>query len=244
MEKEAENKMEFFGGLMSAFKEERQVDIWLQAGDQSDAIPAHKLILVARSKVFRKILELDDCKGSSMSSKETVTLSEMTHDELETFLDFLYKGSLPDAKLVHHLRSLYLSAHKYEIPYLQDLCRKELISTIHLSNVFDNVELAKIYSDKILEDAVSRFIQSHMKEVAFEREFMSFVESNPALAVDTIRGHLVAIDVSKICNRPESISSSFSEHIASTVRKNFKKISGEQLWELWKQEQAGCLWSS
>lgn len=46
MEKEAENKMEFFGGLMSAFKEERQVDIWLQAGDQSDAIPAHKVILV------------------------------------------------------------------------------------------------------------------------------------------------------------------------------------------------------
>lgn len=192
--------------------------------------------------MFRKILELDDCKGSSMSSKETVTLSEMTHDELETFLDFLYNGSLPDAKLVQHLRSLYLSAHKYEIPYLQDLCRKELISTINSSNVFDNVELAKIYSDKSLEVAVSRFIRSHMEEVAFSREFMSFVESNPALAVETIRGHLVGIKLSKIFDshfRKESISSSFSEHIASdrpesissreriasAIRESFKEIS-------------------
>lgn len=41
-----ENKIQFFGGLMNAYKEQRQVDVWIKAGDQTDAIPAHKLILV------------------------------------------------------------------------------------------------------------------------------------------------------------------------------------------------------
>ncbi|CAH2058670.1 unnamed protein product, partial [Thlaspi arvense] len=185
MEKEAANKMEFFGGLMNAFKEKMQFDIWLKSGDQTDAIPAHKLILAARSKVFRDILEFDDCKGLSMS-KETVTLSEMTHDELETFLEFMYNGLLPDTKLAKYVRSLYLAAHKYKIPYLQDLCRNQLITSMNSSNVFDDLELAQIYSDKILEDAVSKFMASHMEEIASSSKFMSFVESNPALTVQTI----------------------------------------------------------
>ncbi|CAH2058620.1 unnamed protein product [Thlaspi arvense] len=186
------NKMEFFEGLMNAFKEQRQVDIWLKSGDQTDAIPAHKLILAARSKVFRNIL-IDDCKGLSMS-KETVTLSEMTHDELKTFLEFLYNGLLPDTKLAQHVHKLYLAADKYEIPYLQDLCRDELITSMNSSNVFDNLELAKIYSDKILEDAVSEFIASNMEEIASSSKFMSFVENNPALTVQSIRGHVKKLE--------------------------------------------------
>ncbi|CAA7013490.1 unnamed protein product [Microthlaspi erraticum] len=163
-------------------------------------------------------------------SKETVTLSEMTREELETFLEFLYKGSLPDAKLVQHHRSLYLSAHKYEIPYLQDLCRKELISTIDVSNVFHKLDLAKKYSDKILEAAVSWFIESHVVEVAFSSKFESFVESYPALAVETFRVHMMVRRLSKILDdnglRKESISSSISNAVLKHSESDKRCIGG------------------
>lgn len=77
----------------------------------------------------------------------------MTHEELETSLEFMYNGSLPDTKLMQHVRQLYLAAVKYEIPYLQDLCRNHLIVSMNSSNAFDVLELAEIPSDKILKDA-------------------------------------------------------------------------------------------
>lgn len=137
---------------------------------------------MARSKVFiRNILESDDFKASL--SKETITLSEMKHDELETFLEFIYNGSLSDTKMMQHVHVLYLAADKYEIPHLQDLCRNQLIGSKNITNVFDVLELAKIHSDKILEHEVSEFIISHMEGISFSSKFMSFVDSNPALTV-------------------------------------------------------------
>lgn len=147
--------------------------------------------------MFRNILmESDDIEASL--SKETITLSEMKHDELETFLEFIYNGSLSDTKMMQHVRVLYLAADKYEIPHLQDLCRNHLIASMNTSNVFDVLELAKIHTDKILEHEVSDFIISHMDGISFSSKFMSFVESNPALAVQAIRGHLNKLKSSNV----------------------------------------------
>ncbi|KAG7536998.1 BTB/POZ domain, partial [Arabidopsis suecica] len=177
---ESENRIDFFEGLLKTFKEQQKVDIWLQPGDQTDAIPAHKLILVARSKVFSNILDSDD------SWNKTITVPEMTHDELETFLEFMYNGSLPDTKLVHHVHTLYVAADKYEIPYLQEVCRNQLIASMKSSDVFYVFELAETHSDKILKDAVAEFISTNMEDISFSSEFISFVENNPALTVKTI----------------------------------------------------------
>lgn len=134
--------------------------------------------------MFRNILDLDD------SWNKTITVPEMTHDELETFLEFMYNGSLPDTKLVHHVHTLYVAADKYEIPYLQEVCRNQLIASMKSPDVFDIFELAKIHSDKILIDAVSEFISTNMEDISFSSEFISFVENNPALTVKTIRGYV------------------------------------------------------
>ncbi|CAH8376529.1 unnamed protein product [Eruca vesicaria subsp. sativa] len=117
----------------------------------------------------------------------------MTHDELETFLEFIYNGSLSDTKMMQHVRVLYLAADKYEIPHLQDLCRNQLSGSMNRRNVFDVLELAKIHSDKILQDAVSEFITSNMEEISSSSKFMSFVKRNPALTVQAIRGHVTKL---------------------------------------------------
>ncbi|KAF3564361.1 hypothetical protein DY000_02011894 [Brassica cretica] len=101
----------FLDGFAHILEEQWQVDVLLKAGD-SDPDAA----IAARSKVFKKMLEEDECKTSS--EKEIITLSEMKHEELKALVEFIYSnGSTLCA--AGHARSLYLAADKYEIPHLR-----------------------------------------------------------------------------------------------------------------------------
>ncbi|XP_024009992.1 putative BTB/POZ domain-containing protein At4g04090 [Eutrema salsugineum] len=103
------NKELFWDGLVK-FLKEQQVDVLLKAcdSDEEAAISAHKFILSARSEVFRKMFEPDKCKASSRL--ETITLSEMKHEELEAFVEFIYSdGSMLSEKAKKHVRSLLCS---------------------------------------------------------------------------------------------------------------------------------------
>ncbi|KAG7639196.1 BTB/POZ domain [Arabidopsis thaliana x Arabidopsis arenosa] len=98
------NKELFVGGFAKILKEQRQVDVRLKAGDSGDegaSTSAHKLVLSARSEVFKKMLESDEIKASAQL--ETITLCEMKHEELEAFIEFIYSdGSMLSAKEKQH----------------------------------------------------------------------------------------------------------------------------------------------
>ncbi|ESQ52761.1 hypothetical protein EUTSA_v10017581mg [Eutrema salsugineum] len=184
------NKDVFLDGFRKLLKEQWQADVRLKAGDSDErtgAISAHKLVLVARSKVFKNILETDGCKASA--NLETVTLSEMKHEELEALVDFMYSpdGSISFESLKKHDRSLYLAADKYEIPHLRDLCRIHLISSLKSSNALDILELAQIPFDKALNDAAFTTIKNNISTIASSAEFKLFVVNHPNLSVEIMK---------------------------------------------------------
>lgn len=85
----------------------------------------------ARSKVFWNILDSDDCNVSSI---KIFALPDMTtYDELKTFLEFIYSGSLPDTIPVEHFRTLYVAAKEYEIPYIPPGSKKSVETISSLS---------------------------------------------------------------------------------------------------------------
>ncbi|KAG2290580.1 hypothetical protein Bca52824_050184 [Brassica carinata] len=94
-------------GFAKILKQKWHTDLRLKAGDSSDiqAISAHKLVLAARSDVFKKMLESEVTKAPS--DHETLNISEMRHEELETLVEFMYNddGSVSSAKLKKHDRS-------------------------------------------------------------------------------------------------------------------------------------------
>ncbi|KAH0930120.1 hypothetical protein HID58_015847 [Brassica napus] len=172
-------------GFAHILEEQWQVDVLLKAGDSDPdaAISAHKLVLAARSKVFKKMLEEDECKTSS--EKEIITLSEMKHEELKALVEFIYSdGSTPCAG---HARSLYLAADKYEIPHLRDLTRNELISSLNASNALDVYELAQIPFDDALNNAALSCIRMNIATIAYSDELKLFAESNPNLTVEIMK---------------------------------------------------------
>ncbi|XP_048591510.1 putative BTB/POZ domain-containing protein At2g40440 [Brassica napus] len=140
----------FVHGLVKVFKEQWGVDVWLKPGHNNDGdelIAAHKIILAARSKVFATMFESDKIKNWTVH--ETITLSDLKRKELEVFVEFCYAGEcMPSEKLKKHAMSRYCAADKYEIPYLRDLCRNHIMSSINASNAVEILELSRLPFDK------------------------------------------------------------------------------------------------
>ncbi|XP_010534641.1 PREDICTED: BTB/POZ domain-containing protein At1g01640 [Tarenaya hassleriana] len=174
------SKEDFF---FEAFKEEWYVDVYLLPADVKKPIPAHKLILAAGSKKFKSIFDSND---SRKASYKAIIASGLKHDQLEAFLEFMYKGTLPSDRLKKHVRALYLASDEYEAPYLQEFCRAHLISSLGPSNALDTVKLSNDLCDKILQDAAIDFVFMHGDEIPFSR-FEDFVVRNPNLAVDMLK---------------------------------------------------------
>ncbi|VVB05854.1 unnamed protein product [Arabis nemorensis] len=69
----------FTRGLVNVFKEQWKVVVWLKPGhnnaDHNDPIAAHKIILAARSKVFKSMFESDEIKTWTVN--ETITISDL-----------------------------------------------------------------------------------------------------------------------------------------------------------------------
>nr|AAQ22660.1 At3g01790 [Arabidopsis thaliana]BAF01519.1 hypothetical protein [Arabidopsis thaliana] len=182
---EAEQKAAFLGGLVVSFKEQMHTDVLVKPGEEAPPIPTHKAVLAARSKVFRNMLDSDECKTSP---EESITLPDLSHDELRSLLEFLYSGNLKAP--YNQYRSLYLAADKYDISYLQDVCRNHFIASLSSRNVLDILELASIPCDTILKDAAINHIVKHMEEVVVPMKYETFVQRNPDLSVEITRAYL------------------------------------------------------
>lgn len=131
------------------------------------------------------MLDSDECKASP---KESITLPDLTHDQLKSFLEFLYSGNLKAP--YNQYRALYLAADKYDILYLQDICRNHFIAYLSSRNVLDTLELANIPCDTILKDAAINLIVKNMEEVVVPMKYETFVQRNPDLSVEITRAYL------------------------------------------------------
>ncbi|KAF3524910.1 hypothetical protein Bca4012_099656 [Brassica carinata] len=176
----------FHDGLAKIFKEQWHPDVLCLAGedDHEDPIPANKVILGARSDELRELFDGDG------KEKETIILYGMNHEALEVFIEFMYVGNSIQysEKLKKHARSLYFAANLYSIPLLRDLCRYQLMSSLNIGNALDILEISKDDPrEKTLHDEARCYVIRHMKEIAFTREFNSFVKRNTSLTVELIR---------------------------------------------------------
>ncbi|KAI3938760.1 hypothetical protein MKW98_011912 [Papaver atlanticum] len=88
------NRIEYFGGLASTFKEESYSDIQVKPGN-GPSIPAHKFMLL-----------------STNTCKDSICSPEFNHEELATFLELLYCGNLAKEKFEMHYYCLALASHE------------------------------------------------------------------------------------------------------------------------------------
>ncbi|CAH8273638.1 unnamed protein product [Arabidopsis lyrata] len=178
------DRVGFLSEHVMALKEAIHPDIIVKPGDNSSGIPSHKAVLAVKSKVFRNMLESDECK---VAPEKSIIIPDLSYEELKSLLEFFYSGTLsPDNK---HIRALYLAADKYDIQYLQDICRDLLISSMNLSfdNILDVLELSTIPADTHLKEAALLVLASRNIHMIFSKRFESFAHENPQLSLEITR---------------------------------------------------------
>lgn len=174
-------------GPVVALREQIHPDIFIKPGNNEPHIPAHKALLATRSEVFKNMLDCDSCKSPA---NDTVMLSEMSHEELESLLEFLYSGSLPEEKMKKHVYALSVAADKYNIPYLLKMCERHMLDSLSLSNALGFLEVSDVCSNGCLKETVLKFIVKNMREIVFSPAYEAFAIKNPHLGVEITRASL------------------------------------------------------
>ncbi|XP_066340808.1 BTB/POZ domain-containing protein At1g01640-like [Miscanthus floridulus] len=195
-EEEAHQRAAFLAqGLAMAWKEGVHTDIVVKPGT-GPPIPAHKAILAARSEVFRHMLAADErCKAPA---GDTISLPELTHDELALFLAFLYTGALDEdgggrrlpVLEERQLHALLVAADKYDVPFLRRACEARLAAAVDASNVLRTLEVAELSSSAALRERAMDTVVEHAEQVVFSPEYDDFAVRNAGLCVEITRALL------------------------------------------------------
>ncbi|XP_022764232.1 BTB/POZ domain-containing protein At3g56230-like, partial [Durio zibethinus] len=189
-EDDLKKRVSFLSGFVVAFKEQSHTDIQLKPNN-GPCIPAHKALLAARSEIFKNILDSDGCKAPPRGT-DTITLSELNTEELESLLEFLYTGNLPLDKLEKHVFALYVAADKYEIPYLQESCERYMQNSMNISNAIEILEIADAHSNTKLKETALNFVVQNMKSIVSSQKYEDFASGNPHLCVQITRAYVDA----------------------------------------------------
>jgi len=190
MKEKAEGMSErlgFVDGLVAAFKEGTHTNILVQPGT-GPAIPAHRAVLATYSKIFRIVLSSDECKAPAES---TISLPELSYEELQCLLEFLYCGTLkPDDRVEKHVCSLLIAADKYDIPFLKRFCEARILSSLGPSNALQVLEVSDMSSNTKLKEQAMNTIVKHKGDVITSRAYESFAMKNAHLCVEITRALL------------------------------------------------------
>ncbi|GFX41324.1 TD and POZ domain-containing protein 5 [Trichonephila clavipes] len=162
--------------LESLYEENLLCDTKLRT--KTGSFPAHKVILSARSPVFKKMFITD------MKEKSTgcVDIEDLDDDTVERMLLYIYTSMFQDLQL-NSACNLYVAADKYEILSLKSECSSFLKDNLSPDNACDILTLAGNHYDKELKSAVQEYILNH-KDIFYTNEWKIFMKMNVRLAAD------------------------------------------------------------
>lgn len=141
-----------------------------------------------RSEIFRTALSSDECKAPA---NDIISLPELSHDELQCLLEFLYCGTLkPDERADTHACSLLIAADKYNIPFLKKFCEDRILQSLAPYNTLQVLEVADTCSNVRLKEHAMNIIVKHMEDVVLSTAYDSFAIKNGHLSVEITRALL------------------------------------------------------
>jgi hypothetical protein len=145
------------------------------------AIPAHKLVLIARSPVFRAMLT----GPMKESTRRTIKIAHYEEDVVRAFLRFLYCDCCTAADLEAHALGLLAMADEYDVPALLSVCEAYL--SIHLTeqNMVHVVEAADMHHLPTLKRTALEYVARHAE--VFTRKSAYFGEGVPDFMKDITR---------------------------------------------------------
>ncbi|XP_055952767.1 uncharacterized protein LOC129988544 [Argiope bruennichi] len=169
--------------LKALYQDSLDTDVTLIVG--TDKIRAHKLILTARSPIFKKIFH-HDMKEAEQNS---VIITDVQFSALQRLVEFLYAGIILDGEKdmnLQELFDLYYAAGKYEIIDLRVMVGNSLMSRTRVDNASETLVWADRHNDTDLKSRLMNFIGINFEDVYNTDAWDSCVRHHPRLALEVI----------------------------------------------------------
>ncbi|GBN74160.1 Speckle-type POZ protein [Araneus ventricosus] len=149
---------------------------------ETKSFPAHKIVLCARSPVFKAMFTND------MKEKNTdcIRVDDLEDDIVQQLLFFLYSDSIENLQW-ESATQLYYAADKYQIGKLKEVCSSFLVGNLTTTNAGELLLLADTHNDNDLKKSVEDFILEHEEEIFVSKEWDIVVKKNPLLVIKTMQ---------------------------------------------------------
>ncbi|KAJ7296904.1 hypothetical protein O6H91_07G104300 [Diphasiastrum complanatum] len=156
-------------------------------------IPAHKLVLAARSPVFKELL----LGKSGESEAGTVQIKDMDPPIFRALLQFIYKDKLPDADELPGASStspstmmaqhLLAAADRYSLDRLRVVCEAKLCENINVDTVATTLALAEQHHAMQLKAVCLKFAAAHLAAVMQSEGFEQLIGNFPSLQSELLK---------------------------------------------------------
>jgi speckle-type POZ protein len=140
-------------------------------------IPAHRVILAARSPVFAAMFQHD------MKEKKTneTEITDVTPAAFRALLRFIYTGHCQVGNLAD---DLLIAANKYDIQDLKQMCAKEMVKTLTADNAVEFLVLSDLHQANDLKDSAIRFIIKNAEAVTKTSSWSDLLNTHPNLIIE------------------------------------------------------------
>jgi len=162
--------------LYSSFQQQEFTDFEIVCEDRN--LHCHKVVLAARSPVFRAML-LNDMEESSRARVEP---KEFNSSTMTMLLKFLYTGAIEQELLDKNAEAVFKAADYYEVTGLKVLCEKTLMRKVTIGNMLEMFLLADMYKAPDLREATKSLIVTNSRELLKKRQWKEKLKES---------GHLV-----------------------------------------------------
>ncbi|KAF3333782.1 BTB/POZ and MATH domain-containing protein 1-like protein [Carex littledalei] len=154
-------------------------------------IPAHRLIMAARSPVFAAELF-----GSvSEVDMKCIRIEEMKADVFRAMFRFMYTDQIPSgrsgdlSKLSFELelvQDLFVAADRYALEKLKKICEEILCNNLSVETVSTTLLLADRHNCPRLKETCLRFASKpeNFMQLALTEEYLHMIQASPSLLVE------------------------------------------------------------
>jgi speckle-type POZ protein len=146
---------------------------------------AHKLVLAARSPIFRAQF-YDPTKDTTTSTSHTLHINDMDPETFEALLHYIYTDSLPPTIDVVLALDLLVAAARYSLQDLKSTAEGELCKYIGTSRVFKMLEVAEVYRCSKLKEACLDFIGSRRNANPVNHDVEHLARRCPTVIKDVV----------------------------------------------------------
>ncbi|XP_057484200.1 BTB/POZ and MATH domain-containing protein 3-like isoform X1 [Actinidia eriantha] len=205
--------------LKYLLESEVDCDIFFQVGDET--FKAHKIILAARSPVFRA--QFYGLLGNP--NKDKVVLQDLEASIFKAMLLFIYSDKLPDVQeitgsaslstttiMVQHLLA---AADRFGLDRLKQLCEAKLCGEINVDTVAATLPLAEQHQCLQLKAISLKFAAANLGVVMQSEGYKHIEENCPSLLCELLETVAATDDKSLQLNRKRSSSSIFGLDLAA-----------------------------